>query len=595
MSCDMAALEKNLIPYGVQDFADLRRRGLYYVDKTRYIRELEIRSDKLFLVRPRRMGKSLFVDMLCRYYDIAEKGNFETYFGGLEIGSRPTELANSFRVLRLDFSLVNKGSGKTLEERFNNYLWVMFRDFVDRYTQDLGDDVRSLYDERDAGRLADAVFTRLERRNLPVYVIIDEYDNFTNQLIKTTGVEEYQGVTHGEGFYREWFKIFKAHAKRLFMTGVSPVTMDDLTSGFNVATNVSADKGLNAMIGFTQEEVRRIVTDFNGVGQCKVDVDACVAELKRLYDGYCFSPDCLGLADEQKETVFNSSMAFYYLQSLVVNGTPPRSLVDRNIRSDWGKLDYILAVQRKLETFDGVLPLTEELAANEEVSFGLVDAFQIKDIAKEENFKSLYYYYGIVTLSRAARGRIYFRVPNECVRLQVLEYMRAQYAKLPDAADLAELTDLHVGLAWDGAWRAFFDYVAKRLDAAWTNRDGLNGEMLVNGFIRSYLMLRPAFMVRPELELGHRHSDYSVFPDRSLDETRSAKHSYVIELKYSKKGESAAEIAAKREEALAQLNAYAQDPALPSLAAGTPVHFLYLHYQGFTQIAAEEIGKLVIG
>ena len=584
----MATLEKNLIPYGVQNFADIRRRGLYYVDKTRYIRELEIRSDKLFLVRPRRMGKSLFVDMLARYYDISEKDNFETYFGGLEIGRRPTELANTFYVLRLDFSQVNKGSGKSLEERFNNYLWVALRDFVDRYAKDLGDDVRSLYDERDAGRLADAVFARAERGGLPVYVIIDEYDNFTNQLIKTSGVEEYQGVTHGEGFYREWFKIFKAHATRLFMTGVSPVTMDDLTSGFNVATNVSADKGLNAMIGFTQEEVRKLVEDFNGVGQCKVDVDACVAELKRLYDGYCFSPDCLGLTDEAKETVFNSSMAFYYLQSLVVNGTPPRSLIDRNIRSDWGKLDYILSVQRHLETFDGVLPLTEELAANDEVSFDLVDAFQVKDIAKEENFKSLYFYYGIVTLSRTEYGDLYFRVPNECVRLQVLEYMREQYAKLPGAEAIATFRRLHVGLAWKGEWRPFFDYVSQRLDAAWTNRDGLNGEMLVNGFVRSYLMLNPAFMVCPELELGHRNSDFSVFPDRSLDETRSAKHSYVIELKYSKKDESEAEIAAKREEALAQLKAYAQAPALPSLAAGTPVHFLYLHYRNFTQIAAEE-------
>ena len=585
----MATLEKNLIPYGVQNFADIRRRGLYYVDKTRYIRELEIRSDKLFLVRPRRMGKSLFVDMLARYYDISEKDNFETYFGGLEIGRRPTELANTFYVLRLDFSQVNKGSGKSLEERFNNYLWVALRDFVDRYAKDLGDDVRSLYDERDAGRLADAVFARAERGGLPVYVIIDEYDNFTNQLIKTSGVKEYEGVTHGDGFYREWFKLFKAHASRLFMTGVSPVTMDDLTSGFNVATNVSGEKKLNAMIGFTQEEVRRIVTDFNGVGECRVDVEACVAELKRLYDGYCFSRHCLGQTDEVKETVFNSSMVFYYLQSLVVNGMPPDSLIDRNIRSDWGKLDYILSVQRHLESFDGVLPLTEELAANGEVTFGLVDAFQIKEIAEVENFNSLYFYYGIVTLSRTARGKLYFRVPNECVRLQVLEYMREQYEKLPGAEELSKFYDLHVALVWDGEWRPFFDYVSQRLDAAWSNRDGLNGEMLVNGFVRANLMLNPAFMVRPELELGHRNSDYSVFPDRSLDETRSAKHSYVIELKYSKKGEGESEIAAKRDEALAQLKAYAQDPALPALAAGTPVHFLYLHYQGFRQIAAEEI------
>ena len=585
----MAALEKNLIPYGVQNFADVRRRGLYYVDKTAYIRELEVRSDKLFLVRPRRMGKSLFVDMLCRYYDIAEKENFHTYFDGLDIGRRPTELANTFYVLRLDFSQVGAYQAPTLQEKFNVYFAQSARTFLSHYRALLPPDVVADCEGPKDANVLPCLLKSLVERGLPVYVIIDEYDNFTNQLIKTSGVKEYQGITHGDGFYREWFKLFKAHATRLFMTGVSPVTMDDLTSGFNVATNVSGEKKLNAMIGFTQEEVRRIITDFNGVGECRVDVEACVAELKRLYDGYCFSPRCLGLTEGAKETVFNSSMVFYYLQSLVVNGMPPDSLIDRNIRSDWGKLDYILSVQRHLESFDGVLPLTEELAANGEVTFGLVDAFQIKDIAKVENFKSLYFYYGIVTLSRTARGKLYFRVPNECVRLQVLEYMREQYEKLPGAEEISKFYDLHVALAWDGEWRPFFDYVSQRLDAAWSNRDGLNGEMLVNGFVRANLMLNPAFMVRPELELNHRHSDYSVFPDRSLDETRSAKHSYVIELKYSKKGECEAEIAAKREEALAQLKAYAHDPALPALAAGTPVHFLYLHYQGFKQIAAEEV------
>ena len=588
----MAALEKNMIPYGVQNFADLRRRGLYYVDKTAYIRELELRSDKLFLVRPRRMGKSLFIDMLCRYYDIAEKENFETYFGGLDIGKRPTALANTFYVLRLDFSQVGAFSAPSLKDKFDAYLELEACNALRHYAELLDESLLAECAALKGGAKISHLLSGLSERHLPVYVIIDEYDNFTNQLIKASGVEEYQGVTHGAGFYREWFKIFKAHATRLFMTGVSPVTMDDLTSGFNVATNVSGEEKLNAMIGFTLDEVRRIVADLNGVGECRVDADACVAELKRLYDGYCFSPDCLGLTEGAKETVFNSSMVFYYLQSLVVNGKPPRSLIDRNIRSDWGKLDYILSVQRHLESFDGVLPLTEELAANGEVTFELVDAFQIRDIAEVENFNSLYFYYGIVTLSRTDCGDLYFRVPNECVRLQVLEYMREQYAKLPGGEDLAEFRNLHVGFAWKGEWRPFFDYVSQRLDTAWSNRDGLNGEMLVNGFVRAHLMLRPAFMVRPELELGHRNSDYSVFPDRSLDETRSAKHSYVIELKYSKKGEGASEIAAKREEALAQLKAYAQDPALPALAAGTPVHFLYLHYQGFNQIAAEEVDEL---
>ena len=586
----MAELEKNIVPYGVQSFADLRRRGLYYVDKTAFIRELELRSDKLFFVRPRRMGKSLFVDMLARYYDLAEKDSFQELFGDLAIGKRPTEGANSYYVLKLDFSKVNSCRGTTLEERFNGYLTIATRAFLDHYRSFFGADLcRSL----DASIGTDALSFLLEtmpQRGLPLYVIIDEYDNFTNQMLKTEDVSPYQSITHGDGFYREWFKKFKAGATRLFMTGVSPVTMDDLTSGFNVATNVSQDEGLNAMVGFTKDEVRKILADFNGLGKCRIDVDAALAEIERFYDGYCFSEDKVGGASEPKESIFNSSMTFYYLQSLVVHGKPPKSMIDRNIRSDWGKLDYLLAVQRHLESFDGVLPLTEELAAGEEVTFELSDAFQVKDIADERNFKSLYYYYGIVTMSRIDdRGDLRFKVPNECVRRQVLEYMREQYAKRPDPVDLTELADLHADFAMSGAWKPFFDYIAEHFAKAWVNRDGLNGELLVNGYLRAYLMLRPAFMVRPEQELGKRFSDYSLFPDRALDVRRSAKHSFVIELKYSKKGETSAEVAAKRAEALAQLKVYSEDPALPSLTAGTPTHYLYIHYQDFDQIACEEI------
>ena len=585
----MAELEQNIIPYGVQDFADLRRSGLYYVDKTPFIRELELRSRKVFFVRPRRMGKSLFVDMLARYYDLAGKDDFQKLFGGLSIGARPTENASSFAVLKLDFSLVNTGAGQTLEERFDLYMKIRLLDFVSRYADWLGGGLSAQMEALPANAVCEVVFARAAQKQLPIYVIIDEYDNFTNQMLKTESVEPYQSITHGDGFYREWFKKFKAGATRLFMTGVSPVTMDDLTSGFNVATNCSQDEGLNAMIGFTRDEVRKILTDFNGVGKCNIDVETTLAELERFYDGYCFSSYRLGEEPEAKESVFNSSMAFYYLQSLVVHGRPPDSMIDRNIRSDWNKLDYLLAIQRHLETFDGVLPLTEELAAGREVTFELVDAFQVKDIADEKNFKSLYYYYGIVTMSRMDRGYLYFKVPNECVRQQVLEYMRKQYAKLPDAMDLAELAHLHAAFSWDGDWKPFFDYIAQHFAKAWVNRDGLNGELLVNGYLRAYLMMRPAFMVRPEMEFGHRFSDYSLFPDRSLDAMRRAKCSYVIELKYSAKGESAAEVAAKRAEALVQLKAYSEDPALASLTAGTPTTYLYIHYQGFDQIACEAI------
>ena len=492
------------IPYGVKDFRRIRLEGRYYVDKTAYIRKLEARADFLFFVRPRRFGKSLLCETLRCYYDVAEKANFERLFGGLDIGKAPTGQQSRYIVVTLDFSHVNVCRGLTWAEKFEAYMDSALWRVIESHRAQLA----ALVDVDELLRApgAEAKYSRLvelaHALGLGVYMIVDEYDNFTNEIVSTAGETPYKEVTHGSGFYRGWFKKFKGTCDRIFMTGVSPVTMDDLTSGFNIATNISQAEEFNAMVGFTAEETRRLFEDFRGAGRFAGAAEPHLRTVKAWYDSYCFSKPCAG-----RETLYNCDMALYYLGALVASGRPPESLIDGNIRSDWKKLAALLAAQRHAETYDGVLPLTEELADRDEVAFPLVESFPLEGILKEANFKSLYYYYGIVTMSRVCRGDLLFRIPNECVRRQIFDYMREEYARRPHAVDTSEFVARFNAFAWDGDWRGFLTYLAEKYRDNGSPRDGLGGEARINGYLRAYLTMKSVYMVRPELSHPCGYSD----------------------------------------------------------------------------------------
>ena len=574
------------IPYGVKDFKRIRLEDFYYVDKTAYIRKLEARANFLFFVRPRRFGKSLLCETLRCYYDVAEKDNFERLFGGLDVGKDPTGRQNRFFVISLDFSQVNVCEGATWADKFAAYMDQQMDAFITAHEDLLGGlpDIRAVRNRPVPSAKYTAVAAAAHALGYGVYVVVDEYDNFTNEIVSTAGKVPYKEITHGTGFYRGWFKKFKGTCDRIFMTGVSPVTMDDLTSGFNIATNISQEPAFNAMVGFTAEETRRLFEDFRGAGRFLDDAGPHLATVKAWYDSYCFSEPCAG-----RETLYNCDMVLYYLGELVASGRPPRSLIDANIRSDWRKLSAILAAQRHAETFDGVLPLTEELADLGEVSFPLVESFPVEGILKEENFKSLYYYYGIVTMARVWRGDLQFRIPNECVRRQIFDYMRDEYAKRPNAVDVSEFTEKFNAFAWDGDWRGFLTYLAEKYRDNGSPRDGLGGEARINGYLRAYLTMKSVYRVKPELSHPCGYSDYALFPDRTLPEGSVPEQSYLIEMKHSPAGAPDSEVAAKHAEALAQLRKYAADPALPALAGGTPVHFICYEFRGRELVRLEEI------
>ena len=360
------------IPYGIMDFRRLRREGYYYVDKTEYLAQMEARDSFIFFVRPRRFGKSLFISMMESYYDLNQKKDFKKLFGGLWIGKHPTENANRFMTLKLDFSKVG-GTGEALERAFEDHISWRVDDMVARYSDICDAHFMESYKSRNAAGKVDAVVSQARRSGIPLYLIIDEYDNFTNQMIRATGVTDYREITHGTGFYRNWFKKFKGDFDRIFMTGVSPVTLDDLTSGFNIAMNLSLDAYCNATLGFSEAEVVKMFSDFKGTGRfTHGDPAAIVESIKPWYDGYCFAKKKVGV-----ECVFNSDMTLYYLKSLVETGEPPENMVDVNIRTDYEKLKTISDLQRtvfKMEPLEA-LPMTEQAVAKGGIQFPLVESF----------------------------------------------------------------------------------------------------------------------------------------------------------------------------------------------------------------------------
>ena len=572
------------IPYGIADFKRIRNEGWYYVDKTMYLAKLEERDSFVFFVRPRRFGKSLFISMMQSYYDRREKANFEKLFGGLWIGEHPTENSNRYLVLALDFSKAGATGGRSLQECFDEYLSLRFDDFIFSYPDVFDDAFKETV--RTAGALGrfQAIADRAKNRGFPIYLIIDEYDNFTNSLMRSAGKESYRSITHGTGFYREWFKKFKGSVDRIFMTGVSPVTMDDLTSGFNIAANISQDQAFNSMLGFTYEETLAIYRDFKGVGAYQEgDPDRIVAEIKPWYDGYCFAKQKIG-----KESVFNSDMVLYHLKSLVAEGVPPENMVDRNIATDYDKLETIVELQRQAgaQNVEDVNPLTEELAATGEIPFDLVESFPADRLIEPANFRSLFHYYGILSMAERRKGMTYFRIPNACVEQQLFNYLRDSYrrVKLPDWIGWSMLAS---AMAYDGEWEPFLKRLAEDFANTTPIRGSLSGEIRLQGYMQAEFGHIRYYLAKPEMELSRGYCDFCLFPERVYN--GDVRDSYIIELKYSKSDATPAEIAAKAEEGIAQLRRYAADPTVPALAAGTRLHCLLYQFQGSSLIRAEEI------
>ena len=329
------------IPYGVSNFVDIMERNQYYVDKTMYLPMLEDEADSLFFIRPRRFGKSLFISMMQAYYDIDKKDRFQELFGNLWIGSHPTENRGKFQVLHLDFSRIG-GDISDLQERFDEYCGMCIDFFVEQKYRKYYEEstVKSVKAAKRTSAKLNAINLEASQKGYKLYLIIDEYDNFTNIVLNEHGEKMYRALTHASGFYREIFKVFKGMFARIFMTGVSPVTLDDLTSGFNIGWHISTKPIFNQMLGFSTEDVYDMIAYYQRIGKISADadVDAIFADMKPWYDNYCFAKSAL----RTQSKVFNCDMVLYYLRNYMETGEAPEQMIDPNTKTDYNKMKKLL-------------------------------------------------------------------------------------------------------------------------------------------------------------------------------------------------------------------------------------------------------------
>ena len=550
------------IPYGRSAFPSIRRDGCLYVDKTRFIRELE-KERYVFFIRPRRFGKSLWLAMLECYYDRTQKDDFNVLFAGTDIGARPTANRGRYLVVYFDFSTFNHKL-ETLEQRFEEYCFRQLRDAL-RRNSDLFDDeaMCDILGHPSIGAKLDELFLRNREIGVPVYIMIDEYDNFANTVLAHEGDEAYQSLTHGSGFYRSFFAALKAGTsragsiERLFVTGVSPITMDDVTSGFNIGTNVSLEPRFNELLGFTEDEVRDILVTYHGLGALQESADEALAVMREWYNGYRF-------AKEADRELYNPDMVLHYLRYSIANQRRPNELIDHNIRIDYGKLRHLLVVSRRARQpeLNGNFDLLRHIVADERANSRISDSFPLERLTERENFLSLLHFFGLLSIRGTARGMPVLGIPNQTVKHLLYGFLRDAYRDAGlFAVDFYQLEGMLRDMAYNGAWRPVLECLAGAIARHTGIRDHIAGERVLQGFLAAYLSLADCFVFHSEKELNGGYAD--IYLEPHLASYPDMRHGYVVELKYLKRDEgSQGRIDAVASRAVEQLGQYLADPDL---------------------------------
>lgn len=581
-------IQAKRIPYGVSDFMDIIQRNQYYVDKTMYLPMLEDEADALFFIRPRRFGKSLFISMMQAYYDIGMRDRFQEIFGNLWIGSHPTEYQGQFQILYLDFSKIG-GDITELKENFNTYCNDCIDNFIEKYQKYYPERVvEKVLKAETAARKLNLIGIASEKEKSPLYLIVDEYDNFTNVVLNEHGEKVYRALTHASGFYREIFKVFKGMFSRIFMTGVSPVTLDDLTSGFNIGWHISTKPSFNQMLGFSTEDVREMIEYYKTSGkiQADYDTDTIIGNIKPWYDNYCFSADAL----LTQSKVFNCDMVLYYIRNYMENGKSPAQMIDPNTKTDYNKMKKLLQLDKLDGNRKGVL---YKIAEEGEIVSTLATSFPASALTDPNIFISLLFYYGMLTIKGTRGDKMIFCIPNNNVRKQYYEYLLEQYEE-KSPLNTSKLTDYYYDMAYDGKWREGLLFMADAYAKVSSVRDSIEGERNLQGFFMAYLNLNNYYYTAPELELNHGYCDFFLLPDLTHYET---KHSYIIELKMlPKKVFNAVADNGKMtkaeeqwEKAVEQINRYATAPRVEVLRQGTQLHKIILQFEGWELKRMEEI------
>ena len=586
MSMEVNRVQRKRIPYGMSNFASVRERDCYFVDKTHFIPELENANKYFFFIRPRRFGKSLTLSMLKHYYDINRADQFEKLFGDLYVGQHPTEERNSYLVLELDFSVID-GSLGNYRKSMDVHCNTKFNSFCDVYAQYLPEGIKQEMNLKE-GAVAQLEYLVDECAKVgrKIFLFIDEYDHFTNDILSDANrLKDYESETHGEGYFRKFFNTIKAGTKsaleRCFVTGVSPVTMDDVTSGFNIGTNYSLSFEFNEMMGFTEEEVRAMLDYYRTTCEFHHTTDELIEGMKPWYDNYCFATKSYG-----RTTMYNACMVLYFVDNYIRNGGEyPDYMLEDNIRTDYNKLRMLV---RRDSEFGEDASIIRRIVEQGYITATLKTGFPARSITDPRNFVSLLYYFGMLSIDGTLDGETKLIIPNQVVREQLYNYLLESCEQDEYQHDDYIRSQLSQRLAYYNEWQEYLGYIASRLQRYSSQRDKLKGESFVHGFTLAMASLNRFY--RPVSEQDCQQGYVDLFLRPELEIYKDMRHSYIIELKYAKSKDTDQRVEQLRQEAIAQAHRYADTEVVKRGVGHTQLHKIVVVYRGMEMVVCEEVG-----
>jgi len=528
------------LPYGQADFAAMIERNYAYVDKTLFVELLEDENNTYqFFLRPRRFGKSLFLSVLENYYDINKKGKFDTLFGNLYIGKKPTPEQGKYAVMRFDFSGLDTENHEVFKKSFSNKVQERVIDFLERY-KNLFPNTERVRESGLGISALDIAYTAARNSDVPIYVIIDEYDHFANKL--TAMGKTYRDEVKAGGLVRAFYESLKSGTgsviKRIFITGVSPMMMNDMTSGFNMATDYSLFPKYNEMFGFTREEVEWLMRE-TGVDENLIKVD-----METYYNGYIFSK-------YSEKRLYNSQMVLYLFCQILQLGGQPEHIVDPNLRTDYGRLRRLVENERNRE-------MLLQIMKNGAVATDIIERFSIEELNRSEYFVSLLFYLGMLTIGGTERDVTRLIIPNYSVKTLYWEYAMS-YAQDVENVEIntSKLSDTIRDMAYDGDIKPYVDYFVENFLKRLSNRDLQNfDEKYIKVMMLSTMFISGVYLPVSEDETVNGYTDIYL---QKHPAKPGIKYEYVFEVKYAKTGATEAEIAAKFAEAEAQIEKYKKD------------------------------------
>ncbi len=495
-------------PYGIADFHKLITAGYFYVDRTGHIPRIEDVGEQLLFLRPRRFGKSLLLSMLENYYDLAKADEFKQLFGHLAIGRNPTPKANQYFIMKWDFSTISpQGDTPEIRRALHNHINSQIEDFVLRYQPWLKHAIK--VDPNDAIYSFQSLLSAVKLTPHRLYLLIDEYDNFANELLmggQPQSQSRYEALLSGEGALKTLFKTVKAAAAgwgldRVFITGVAPIVLSDLTSGYNVARNIYLEPQFHDLCGFTEVEVADALTTVAANGESSVGADQALEQMRLYYNGYRFR-------DAPSEPVYNPTLALYFLDYLQRQSQFPSNMLDANLAMDRGKLSYVAHLPGGPQVIVDALQQDTELGVPV-----LADRFGVEDlltVRQDRQFMaSLLYYFGVLTLTgRGALGKLQLRIPNLVMRKLYVE--RLQALLLPrqdlDHAERAAETVFQMGNL-----QPLCDFVEQRYFKVFSNRDYLQAnELTVKTAFLTLLFNDLLYIMDSETATGRRYADLTM-------------------------------------------------------------------------------------